>query len=164
MGRRGPAKTPTALQVARGNPGHRPINRAEPKPPPGLPECPPELGPVAQAEWARILPDLAAMGLAARVDRAALAAYCQAWARWLEAEGQLRQYGVVIKSPSGYPILSPYFSVANTAAAQMKGFLQEFGMTPGARARLKTPEGEAPDDGDELAAFRKAHPRRQRSA
>jgi phage terminase small subunit len=45
--------------------------------------------------------------------------------------------------------------------AQMKTFLQEFGMTPSARVRLKTGDGEKRDDGDELTAFQKAHPRRR---
>jgi P27 family predicted phage terminase small subunit len=105
------------------------------------------------------VPLLDTMGLATRIDRAALVAYCVVYERWRLAEGQLRLYGVVIKSPSGYPILSPYLSVANRALAQMKGLLEQFGMTPSARTRLQVPE--RPDPDDELAAWRQAHPRQR---
>ena len=77
------------------------------------------------------MPRLTMLGLATPIDRAALAAYCQTWARWMAAETKLQEFGTVIKSPSGYPMLSPYLSIVNEATRQMRGFLQEFGMSPG---------------------------------
>jgi phage terminase small subunit len=45
------------------------------------PDCPKHLWPEARREWRRIGPELEAAGLIAKIDRAALALYCQSWAR-----------------------------------------------------------------------------------
>jgi P27 family predicted phage terminase small subunit len=104
----------------------------------------------AKAEWKRISQELLAIGLLTKVDRAALAAYCQAWARWCEAERNVQKYGHVVKSPSGYPIQNPYVGIANTALDQMRKFLIEFGMTPASRSRLSV---ETAPKHSKLAAF-----------
>ena len=76
------------------------------------------------------------LGLLTRIDRAALALYCEAWGRWVEAEEALRKYGVMIKAPSGYPVQSPYLAIANRAMDQMAKLLVEFGMSPSSRSRV----------------------------
>jgi P27 family predicted phage terminase small subunit len=101
-----------------------------------LPACPPHLQGEARKEWRRIGRKLLACGLMTEIDGTALALYCQAWARWIEAEANLVRYGTVIKAPSGYPIASPYLSIANTAMAQMARLLVEFGMSPSSRSRV----------------------------
>ncbi len=130
MARRGPAPKPTRLKALAGNPGKRPLNRHEPQPKPGLPRCPAQLSEEAKREWKRISKELDRLGLLTVLDRAALSAYCQAWGRWIEAEERLRQHGVIVKSPSGFPVQSPYLSVANKAMAQMSKLLVEFGLSP----------------------------------
>jgi P27 family predicted phage terminase small subunit len=45
--------------------------------------------------------------LLTNLDRAALAAYCGAYALWAEATAQIQKYGAMIKSPTGFPIQSP---------------------------------------------------------
>jgi P27 family predicted phage terminase small subunit len=70
------------------------------------------------------------------IDGAALALYCQAWARWIEAEQNLVRYGVVVKSPSGFPMQSPFLAIANKAMEQMTRLLAEFGMSPSSRTRV----------------------------
>jgi P27 family predicted phage terminase small subunit len=109
------------------------------------PTCPRHLSDEAKKEWRRIVPELEAVGLITRIDRAALAVYCQAWARWLEAEEALRKYGVMVKSPNGFPMQSPYLAVANKAIEQMRGLLTEFGMSPASRTRISVQE---PSDED----------------
>lgn len=47
-----------------------------------LPKLPPHLLPEARREWKRIGAELVELGLVAKIDRAALALYCQAWA-WM---------------------------------------------------------------------------------
>jgi P27 family predicted phage terminase small subunit len=89
---------------------------------------------------------LRAFGLVTVIDKAALAAYCQAWGRWVEAEQQLRKYGPVIKSPSGFPIQSPYLTIANKAMEQMTRMLVEFGMTPSSRSRVATVKTQPKED------------------
>ena len=71
------------------------------------------------------------------VDRAALAAYCQAWGRWVEAEEKLRTTPLLIRTPSGYVQQSPWLSVANRQLEIMGRYMAELGITPAARSRVK---------------------------
>jgi len=128
---------PTALRELQGNPGHRPLNKREPKPG-GVPRCPSHLDDAAKREWKRISAELVSLNLLTSVDRAALSAYCASWSRWMDAETNVQKYGAVIKSPkSGFPIQNPYVGIANTALDQMRKFLVEFGMTPASRSRIQ---------------------------
>jgi phage terminase small subunit len=71
---------PSLLKLVTGNPGKRPVNRAEPKPASGgLPTTPGELADESKIEWRRVAQALHRLGLLTRVDRAALAAYCQVY-------------------------------------------------------------------------------------
>ena len=99
-------------------------------------ECPSELSPVARQEWDRIVPQLAAADRLSSLDRGPLAIYCTAFAAWLEAVTALQTYGTVMKSPSGYPLQSPYVSIATKQAEIMIRIASEFGFTPAARMRL----------------------------
>ncbi len=137
---RGRRPTPTRLKVLTGNPGKRPLNHAEPRPDPAIPDCPPELGPVAQREWQRLVGDLGALGLLTSLDRAALAAYCGAYALWAEATQNIQKFGTMVKSPSGYPIQSPYVAIANRQAEIMMRIASEFGFTPASRSRISLPQ------------------------
>jgi P27 family predicted phage terminase small subunit len=128
------------LRLLEGNPGHRPLNKNEPKPQPATPRCPRHLSAEAKSEWRRVTPLLSTLGLLSRIDRAALSMYCEAWGRWVEAEEALKKYGVMVKSPNGFPMQSPYLAVANKAMEQMRGLLTEFGMSPASRTRLSVQE------------------------
>jgi len=128
-GRSGRRPMPTKLKLLAGNPGKRRLDEHEPEPASRLPEPPDHLSDEAKREWSRVGELLLDLGLVSELDRAALALYCQARARWVEAEEARRQYGVVIKRPSGFPMQSPFLSVANKALEQMRGFLIELGMT-----------------------------------
>ena len=136
---RGRKPKPSALKMFEGNPGKRALNQNEPKPAVQTPDCPVHLDDEAQAEWNRITPELSTLGLIARIDRAALAAYCQAWSRWVKAEEMLKSTGPVIKSKTtGAIYQNPYLAVANRAMKQMRDFLTEFGMTPSSRSRVSS--------------------------
>ena len=133
----GQRPTPTNLKVLRGNPGKRPLNENEPKPPPSMPRAPSHLSKDAKTEWKRMSKTLYELGLLTDIDRAALAAYCQAYGRWVEAEQNVQKYGTVMISPDkGWPIQSPYLAIANKALEQMHKFLVEFGMSPSSRSRI----------------------------
>ena len=127
---------PTALKLVTGNPGKRPLNDHEPQPEAAIPEVPVHLSNTAKAEWDRIVIRLHPLGLVTDLDRAALAAYCESWATWVEAVEKVRETGRIIKAPSGYPVLNPYVTIANKALDQMHRFLTEFGMTPASRSRI----------------------------
>jgi P27 family predicted phage terminase small subunit len=143
------------LKVLAGNPGKRPLNEREPAALQGVPEIPEWLDGEAQAEWRRITVDLAEMGLLSKADRPALAAYCTAWSRWVDAEAQVKKYGTVVKSPDkGFPMKSPYLSIADQTMETMRKLMVEFGLTPSSRSRIRVPAGG--DEADELDRFLEA--------
>jgi P27 family predicted phage terminase small subunit len=127
-----------------GNPGKRPLNDDEPKPDAAIPECPPELSPAARKEWDRLATELGSLRILTNLDRAALAAYCTAYALWAESNEAIQKYGVMIKSPQGFPIQSPYLSVANRQAEIMMRIASEFGFTPASRSRIAAPSKATP--------------------
>jgi len=135
---RGRRPKPTRVNVLTGNPGKRPLNLTEPRPEPVIPDCPAELGPAGRAEWDRLCHQLGTLNLLTSLDRAALAAYCGAYALWAEATEAIQKYGAMVKSPSGYPIQSPYVSIANRQAEIMMRIAAEFGFTPASRSRIAT--------------------------
>jgi P27 family predicted phage terminase small subunit len=144
MAKTGRPRIPTKLHILHGHPGHHPLNLDEPQPEEAAPEIPSFLSAEAVLEWHRITKELLALRILTRVDRAALAAYCQAWGRWVEAEDKMRTTPIVFKSPNGYPVLSPWWSIANKAMEQMRNFLTEFGLSPASRTRIKG--GAAPEE------------------
>ena len=143
---RGRKPKPTHLKLLEGNPGHRPINGTEPKPPGELPTCPSHLSPTAKAEWKRLARDLNRIGLLTLVDRAALATYCQSYGRWVEAERKLQETPPLLKTPAGYIQLSPWLTIANKERELMARYMAELGLTPSSRSRLavQVPSGPKP--------------------
>jgi P27 family predicted phage terminase small subunit len=84
--------------------------------------------------------------LLTRMDQVALAPYCETFARWKDANDRVVKHGSVVKSPSGYPIQSPYLSISNKAHGQMVRLLLEFGMTAAARAKVDVKKPQAKDN------------------
>ena len=94
------------------------------------------------------------MRILARVDRDALAAYCQTYARWRAAEEFLDQHGEI------YPVrdalgnvqrmkLYPQVGIARTLLQVLRSYQQEFGMTPSARTQVHEIPGFVRDPDDE---------------
>jgi P27 family predicted phage terminase small subunit len=135
---RGRRPKPTRLKVLTGNPGKRPLNEAEPRPEPVVPDCPPELGEVARREWNRLATELGPLRIITNLDRGALASYCGAYALWAESMEAIQKYGSMIKSPSGFPVQSPYLAIANRQTEIMMRIASEFGFTPASRSRIST--------------------------
>jgi P27 family predicted phage terminase small subunit len=116
-------------------------NKGEPKPPAGRPTCPSWLDKEAKAAWKALVPMMVVTGLLTRIDRNALARYCQYYARWKRAEQFIQQYG------STYPIkdergqvkcfaLFPEVAIASKLGQQLTRLEQEFGLTPSSRSRI----------------------------
>jgi P27 family predicted phage terminase small subunit len=146
---RGTKPTPTALKIVRGNPGKRPLPENEPTPSAGA-DAPEYLSPAAAKHWPMVAKQLNDANILTAIDAAALALYCEAFARWRHACDQVNKYGPVIKAPSGFPVQSPYLAIANKAHEQMTKLLIEFGMTPSSRSRVtRADSGES----DQSAAF-----------
>lgn len=136
----GPPPKPTNLRILQGNPGKRPLPKGEPQPRVVAMTCPRWLLPEGKREWRRVAPELKRMGLATVVDRTALSAYCQAYARWRQAEEILSREGLVFETASGYLAPRPEVAIAQKSMQLMKGFLTEFGFTPASRTRISLPE------------------------
>ena len=143
MPKYGPKPKPTALKLVRGNPGKRPLNKSEPQPQPRLsmPAAPQHLSKDALKEWRRVCRELLPLGLFSNLDKSALAAYCQAYGRWVQAERALSEVesetdGLVIETQSGNTIQNPLVGIANKAMTDMVRYSAEFGMTPSARTRV----------------------------
>ena len=76
------------------------------------------------------------LGILTEIDMAAFAGYCQAYARWKEAEEFITQHGTIVKTPSGYWQQVPQVSIAQTNLKVMLKFCSEFGLTPSSRSRM----------------------------
>jgi P27 family predicted phage terminase small subunit len=150
---------PAELHVLHGNPGKRGAKpAAHAITAEGL-TCPDWLSPVAKAEWERVVGLLVSHGLVTVADQAVLAAYCQAYARWCEAEAVLEQSGLVIEierydkqgNPLGtYTQQRPEVSIAQNYYGLMLSAASKLGLDPVSRARLHAPEG---GESDEFEAF-----------
>jgi P27 family predicted phage terminase small subunit len=127
---------PTHLKLLQGNPGKRALNTNEPKPALELPSPPEHLSEIGRKEWSRLAEQLRRLGLLTAVDWTAFAAYCTVFSRWVDAEEALKKTGSVVKSPSGYPMISPFYTIANQSLQQLRAYLTEFGMTPSSRSRI----------------------------
>lgn len=127
---------PTNLKILNGNPGKRALNKNEPKPDAVIPDPPGHLNDIAIEEWHRMSKALFSAGLLSAIDASALAAYCQTYARWAEAEEGIKESGLMIKTTNGNVVQSPLVGIANKALTLMHKFLTEFGMTPSSRSRV----------------------------
>lgn len=140
-------KIPTKLHVIHGNPGRRPLPADEAHPDIEIPTKPAHITGPAATEWRRITHQLADLGLLTLIDRAALAGYCAAYGRWVEAEDKLKKTGMVIKTTNGNIVQNPLIGVCNRCLEIMHKFLTEFGMTPSSRAKAKTVDRKKPAGG-----------------
>lgn len=146
---RGRKPKPTHLKVVTGNPGRRPLNQQEIEPPRrrSAPKPPPHLLPEANAEWKRLAPSLSLLGILSDLDVAPFAAYCQSYARWVQAERLLATLAgqdatgrdaMLIKTRAGGVTPNPLIWVARNAANDMVRYASEFGFTPSSRTRVHT--------------------------
>lgn len=160
MAPRGPKPRPTHLKVVEGNPGKRKLNTKEVQPRAIIPTPPAQLVGEAAEEWDRMAQTLFNLGILTEVDRAALAAYCEAYGRWadaLDAQAAIRKRdpenpsaGFVITTSTGNMIQHPLVGIVRRAGADMVRYAAEFGMTPSARVRLGSPDPSGEDPGDKF--------------
>ena len=133
---RGRRPKATRLKVLAGNPGKRPLNGEEPQPKRSIPRCPDHLDADAKKEWKRLTKELDEVGLLSDMDRAALAAYCVVYARWVRAERKVASLGAVLETADGNLYQNPHLAVANQALDQMHRLGPLFGLDPSSRSRM----------------------------
>lgn len=140
----GRPRKPTSLRVIEGNRSKTPLPANEPKPVPIAPECPKWLLADAKKEWARLYPELEAMGLLTRIDGAAFAAYCQSYARWKQAEVAIGRAVKKGEKPGGWE------KEARQRQKEMIACAKEFGFTPASRARVSVSKQAEEDEFEAL--------------
>jgi P27 family predicted phage terminase small subunit len=131
--------TPTQLKIVKGNPGGRPLNKAEPKPPTGIPPCPEwfATGSYSRQMWDRVAADLDRMGVLTLVDATALEMLCIAYEEFRDADDQVAGEGLTFKR-DGFIKKNPAVTVRSEAWRKVMNGLIEFGLTPAARTRVQT--------------------------
>lgn len=177
MGRPGPKPLPANVHHLRGNPSKKALGNIldEFRPEVEIPDFPSWIWPEAKKEWKRIGFELERYGLVSKLDRAALVLYCQAWAKMVWAERMLARAmkaadeardlaekageiytggdGLMIKTANGNFTYSHHWVVGKHAAAEVKRYLDLFGLSPSSRTRVTTSDNrqgslfqEAPQD------------------
>lgn len=125
-----------ALKVVEGNAGRRNAGAAvafvsDEVPPPIWLE-----GEVALTEWHRVTKELKTAGRLSLVDQAAVAVYCDAYARYQQASERLRKEGLTVFGEKGGEYPHPALRALNDAARIMSKAQSEFGFTTAAREKL----------------------------
>jgi P27 family predicted phage terminase small subunit len=94
-----------------------------------VPDPPEHLDADAKEKWVLLVPLVLHGGDWHPAVADALAAYCAAWSRWKKADQEIQKTGSIVRSPSGYPIHSPFLSVAKAAEAAMQKWGRLLGLT-----------------------------------
>lgn len=141
---------PPVLKILEGNPGKRSINTDVPVPRKDVrPKAPVWLEPEAKREWRRVAPELERLDLLCLLDQAALAMYCQAYARWKKAEVVLSKDGTTYEYTNKFGAVNilprPEVAISSAAQKTMRAICAEFGLTPSSRGRMTLPKKD--DDG-----------------
>lgn len=137
MGKRGPAPKPTKLRLLHGDQPKR-INKDEPQPAEGRPQCPEGVTDEVRAIWDYTLDQLIVMDLATPADRDALVAYCEAVVTHRRASAILAKSQVLIPGAiKGTVVRNPAVQIQRDSAALVRAFANEFGFTPSARSEIR---------------------------
>ncbi len=155
MAKPGPKPKPTKIHELEGGTKktHRPLNKNEPKPDQfdEVPSPPEYLAAKAKEIWTEVAPQLHGIGILTQLDLVSLEGFCVHYAIWFDAIQMVHQ-GLIIKTKTGSPQITPALSIANNAAKQWSAFGKELGIgSPSERSRLnikpdKDPEEDARED------------------
>lgn len=142
---------PTALKLIQGTARPDRINKREPKPKAGAPACPRHLDQVAKAKWRELAPQLVTLGVLTKVDGDALAAYCEAYSRWVAATLELEAFGALTYvGDKGMIRKHPAVGIASEALGNMALYGGKLGLSPADRARVHGSQEEEAEDDDLL--------------
>lgn len=149
-------RTPTALKIVKGTAKKYRINKAEPKPSRGMPDCPDYLSDRAKEVWPLVSVLLDKMGVLTTADQYALIELCETYAELRTARATLKDRGAQsyeTMTKSGETIFRPYPEVTIIADAdrRMRNWLASFGLTPADRSKVSAREKENENPWDEFA-------------
>jgi P27 family predicted phage terminase small subunit len=151
MGARGPAPTPAEVLKLRGSP--RAKGRSDgPALEVEAPDRPRWLKKEARAEWDRVAALLVRQRVLTQLDRAFLAAYCVAWARWQKVLREVEAQGEMALDAAGREVPSPRLRVLDAAFDAMAKAARELGLSPASRARVLSVPAE-PESESSVSTF-----------
>lgn len=148
MGRRGPAPKPTSLRKLQGNPAHRPLNDKEAKPQNSVPPRPAFVTGLAKKEWEKLAGVLAGMGLLSELDGMLFSALCIEFARYAEANRELKKEDLALTNDRGNKYSNPLVAISSTSLRLVLTLAREFGLSPAARARIVVNDGGEQEEED----------------
>jgi P27 family predicted phage terminase small subunit len=140
-------RIPTAIKRLNGNPGHQPLSANEPQPEVGEPEMPSDLTEDQREIWAGLVPILSSMRVLTEADGMMLANLCRNEALLQQARREYEQAcqraraegrSALLIVQKGMAIENPILRIIRHLMEEQKALLQEFGMCPAARAKLRT--------------------------
>lgn len=118
------------------------------------PEQPAHLDSYALAKWKQLVPELGKVpGLLATIDQDMLWIYCQAYAKYLDAQAHINASGTICVSEKGNYYMHPALAVQGQAVSQMTKIAQKFGLSPKDRLDIKLDAVE--ESNDPISAFLK---------
>jgi P27 family predicted phage terminase small subunit len=100
--------------------------------------CPAWFDKIAAAEWARIVPELAAAGVLSMVDGAALEGYCSNYSLAVRYQ-RLANKALTVRTRFGTREPNSAAAAARRHWTLARQFATEFGLTPIARTRISMP-------------------------
>jgi P27 family predicted phage terminase small subunit len=113
--------------------------------------------------WRRVVPELEATGLLARLDQTALETMATLYGRLQEAREALLEDGITSIGSQGQAVTHPAAKVEAQVAALLLRFMEQYGLTPVARARAGLAILEGTKLMDELDRSIGPNPRRKAS-
>ncbi len=156
MGKRGPAKKPSALEKLHGHPGKRKKNKQEPKPETGIPAVPRWLDGKAKYFFKEVGIVLDDMKVLTKADKKALELAADAYSEYREARAFIKEHGQSYKlrtkkgtigiDDNGLPYIEPdeitwkifpQVRIASDAWRRCSDMLKQFGLTPSSRTGVK---------------------------
>ncbi len=139
-GKGGRPARPTALKVLEGERPSR-IAKNEPKPDPTseVPVAPEWLAADSRGVWDRLAPLLHDKGVLTPWDEDAFGAYCEAVVHHRDACRVVDRDGVTVRGERGL-VKNPALQVVRDNAQLLRGFAQEFGLTPSSRSGIELRE------------------------
>lgn len=163
----GRPNTPTAMKIAAGNPGRRPLPENEVQPTLGKPKCPSWMQGNERKTWTRLSKELSAMKVLTLADRDMLiplvVAICELEkaVRKMNGDGTAENPGeeLVVSTSNGGRRANPLIGIIKQNQAAIKDLGSHFGMSPASRVRIKAPPKEKENN---LEAFQRQESERRK--
>lgn len=156
---------PTAVRIAKGNPGKRSLSvdlSREAQPDVALPDIPTWISAKAQKHWDRLGPILLQNKLITVADGENFAVLCQAIATLEEASENMKREKMIVHNAAGTPIENPLLAIIRKNSEVIQKLSLQFGMTPASRAKIRFPTGTFDAKGSPLESEREKFKREQR--